>query len=127
VLLRFVISDRDERTGQPMGLMTLAYRLLRSNSLTHAEDLQFREIVGWLESNLPIPARFARKRNMSHKHTHGVSWIRVSAIEVLTHLHALADLVRLQGYVIEILQTERPGYVVYEDQWQVVAEPFHGE
>lgn len=110
-----------------MGLMTLAYRLLRSDNLNHAEDLQFRELVGWLESNVPIPERFARKRNVSHKHTHGVSWIRASAIDVLTHLHALANLARLQGYEIEILQTERPGYVVYEDQWQVVAEPFHGE
>lgn len=27
----------------------------------------------------------------------------------------------------EIVQSERPGYVVYEDEFQVAAEPFHGE
>ena len=28
------------------------------------------------------------------------------------------------GIVVEMLETERPGYVVYEDDVQVVAEPF---
>lgn len=28
------------------------------------------------------------------------------------------------GIEVEVLHTERPGYVVYEDEYQVAAEPF---
>ena len=110
-----------------MGLLTLAYRLLRSNDLTKEDDHELRRLVTWMETQVPIPARFARKRNVSHKETHGISWMKADATEAIRHLHFIADIVRRHGYPIDILQTERPGYVVHEDAWQVVAEPFHGE
>jgi hypothetical protein len=127
VLLRFVLSDRDERTGRQTGLMTMAYGLLRSGDLFDAEENELRRLMQWLESNLPIPDRFARKRNVSHKQTHGISWVRSDAVEAVRCLRAIADIAWRNGHSIEILQTERPGYIVYEDEWQVVAEPFHGE
>jgi hypothetical protein len=127
MLLRFVTPDRDERTGQRTGLMTVAYRLLRSGNLPHADEEGLRSHTQWLETNLPVPARFARKRNVSHKQTHGISWLRSSATDAVRYLHAIADIARQHDHLIEIVQTERPGYIVHEDQWQVVAEPFHGE
>ena len=81
----------------------------------------------WLETNLPVPARFARKRNVSHRHTHGISWLRSSATDAIRYLRAISDIAQRHDYPVEVVQTERPGYIVYEDQWQVVAEPFHGE
>jgi hypothetical protein len=39
----------------------------------------------------------------------------------------LADILRRHGVAVEVVETGRPGYVVHEDEWQVVAEPFHGE
>ncbi len=126
-LLRFVIPNRDQRTGQPMGLMTLAYRLLGSSELTGEDDHELRQLVEWMETQVPIPSRFARKRNVSHKETHGISWMKADAAEAIRHLHFIAEIVRRYGYSVDIMQTERPGYVVHEDAWQVVAEPFHGE
>lgn len=127
MLLRFVIQNRDERTGQRTGLMTVAYHLLRSGNLSHAEEEGLRGPMQWLETNLPIPARFARKRNVSHKETHGISWLRSSAVDAVRYMHAVADIARRHDYPVEVVQTERPGYIVYEDEWQIVAEPFHGE
>ncbi len=127
MLLRFVTPGRDERTGQRTGLMTVAYRLLRSGNLSHAEEEGLRSHTQWLETNLPVPARFARKRNVSHRQTHGISWLRSSATDAVRCLHAIADIARQHDHLIEIAQTERPGYIAHEDEWQVVAEPFHGE
>ena len=36
----------------------------------------------------------------------------------------MAAILGEHGIVVETLETERPGYVVYEDDVQVVAEPF---
>ena len=39
-------------------------------------------------------------------------------------MYEVTYLLRAHGINVEILSTERPGYVVYEDQFQIVAEPF---
>ena len=127
MLLRFVISERDPRTGMPTGLLTVAYRLLRTDNLVASDDEALGCQLRWLEQHLPEPERFARKRNVSHKYTHGVSWLKPEAGEALRRFHAIADVLRCNDLPVEILHTERPGYVVYQDAWQVVAEPFHGD
>ncbi|HEY2344653.1 MAG TPA: hypothetical protein VGH80_02085 [Xanthomonadaceae bacterium] len=127
MFLRFVAADRDQRTGQPTGLLTIAYELLRSDDLIAAEADELRGHLTWLEVHVPVPTRFARKRNVSHKETHGLSWVKTCATEVVGRLYALSEIARRHGHSIDILQTARPCYVVYEDKWQIVAEPFHGE
>ena len=127
MLLSFVISERDPRTGMPTGLLTAAYRLLRGQNLMASDEEELQHQVLWLERHLPKPQRFARKRNVSHKHTHGVSWLKSEAEEALRRFHAITEVLRRNDLPVEILYTERPGYVVYEDAWQVVAEPFHGD
>ena len=107
--------------------MTLAYQLLRSDNVLPTDEEQLAGHVQWIESHLPIPRRFARKKNVSHKHTHGISWLKPHATEVMAHMYAVADIAGKYGYHVQILRTDRPGYIVHEDDWQVVAEPFHGE
>jgi len=126
-LLRFVISDRDWRTGQPKGLMSLAYDLLRSGELPSTDEYELLQHVEWIEANLPVPERFARKRNVSHKNTHGISWIKADATEAVRRFRAIAEIMNRHDLAVEVMQTDRPGYIVYEDDWQLVAEPFHGE
>lgn len=42
-------------------------------------------------------------------------------------MHEIADLLAEHGIHARMIQTDRPGYVVYEDAYQVVAEPFRGD
>ena len=42
-------------------------------------------------------------------------------------MQALAGVLHGHGCEVERLTTDRPGYVVYEDDYQVVAEVFRGE
>jgi len=39
-------------------------------------------------------------------------------------MRELASILEGHGISVELLQTERPGYIVYEDNYQVTAEPF---
>jgi hypothetical protein len=39
-------------------------------------------------------------------------------------MHQLASILESHGYVVAIVREERVGYIVYEDEHQVVAEPF---
>lgn len=127
MFLRFVGTDLDLRTGQSTGLMTLAYALRDSGDLNIADTDQLHAHLGWIQRNVPVPTRFARRRNPYHKETHGVSWAKATAVEFVRHMHAIADILGRYDTGVDIVRTSRPGYVVYEDDWQVVAEPFHGE
>ncbi len=49
-----------------------------------------------------------------------------TATEHLTRMHALAELLRARGLIVEVIHTDRPGHVVYEEECQVAAEPFRG-
>jgi len=39
-------------------------------------------------------------------------------------MRTVASILDAHGIEVEVLHTVRPGYVVYEDQYQVAAEPF---
>ena len=39
-------------------------------------------------------------------------------------MRVLVQILVAHGIVVEVLRTERPGYIVYEDAYQVAAEPF---
>jgi hypothetical protein len=36
----------------------------------------------------------------------------------------MAGILERNGICVKKIRTDRPGYVIYEDEWQVVAEPF---
>jgi hypothetical protein len=39
-------------------------------------------------------------------------------------MHEMACILELNGVCVRVIKTQRPGYIVYEDEYQVVAEPF---
>ena len=98
-----------------------------SGEMNVADATQLLAHLDWIQKEIPIPARFARRRNGYHKEAHGVSWVKAEATEFVRHLYAIADILQRYDTSVEVVRTTRPGYVVYEDDWQLVAEPFHGE
>ena len=126
MFLRFVLGTRDSRSGAPAGIISAAYELLRSGSLADYEVENLKQSLDWLESHLPVPSKFSRKQNDSHKNHHGVSWIRSDSLPVISTLRGIQAILENHGVSVNVQRAERPGYIVYEDEYQVVAEPFHG-
>lgn len=81
----------------------------------------------WLEKELPVPSKFSRKKNDSHKNTHGISWLKPEAENAIRHFWVIKDILENNGFPVDVIKSKRPGYVVYEDDYQIVAEPFHGK
>ncbi len=50
-----------------------------------------------------------------------LSWIKESAAEHVNKLYHLKSLMEEIGWLVEILRTTRPGEILYEDEYQVVA------
>jgi hypothetical protein len=65
-----------------------------------------------------------RREDAYHKNKIALSWFKDSAVAALQRTRRLAEILESCGVAVEMITTERPGFLVYEDEYQVVAEPF---
>ena len=56
--------------------------------------------------------------------TRGIAWFRDSAAECILRMHRIKDVLEKHGHQVNVLRETRVGYIVYEDDFQVIAEPF---
>jgi len=127
-LIRFVSGRAHPDTGMEEGIFCAAGDL-RDGSLISVPDRQLLEaLLSWFAANLATPERFNRSKSKGYyrRRTQGISWIKPGAVEHVAKMHALRAILEKNGYQISQMTTDRPGYVVFEDDHQVVAEPFRG-
>jgi len=96
----------------------------RRGILSEHEDHRLNEIFEWFNERLPRPSRFSRTRNANHKASRCLAWFKDSAIDYIGFAREVVEILRQHEVVVETIFTERPGFIVYEDDFQVVAEPF---
>ncbi len=121
--IRFATDRLDEDTGKPLGVFSVAYQLIESESLQDYQYAEIRATLDWFKKNLPIPTRFTRSRR-PHREDKGICWFKVEAADCMKHVRYLVHLVAEHDVVVREIVTDSPGYLIYEDQHQVVAEPF---
>ena len=84
------------------------------------------EVLGWFWENLDTPDRFNRSKSKGfyRRTTRGIAWFKDSATDCLSRMHRIRVILEKYGHPVTMLTETRVGYVVYEDEFQVVAEPF---
>src|SRR5262249_37292036 len=122
---RFVVADIDEDSERKLGVFHAAGYLRRAGKLYPYEEDQHDLIRDWFDENLERPTRFtAAKAPFYRKKSRALSWFRDSAREHIAWIRELVAILEHHGIAVRTLKAERVGYVVYEDEYQVVAEPF---
>ena len=108
-----------------MGGLFTAARRVRERAEAHPSDLnRLDELRVWFNLNLEKPRRFNRSRR-PHRKEKALSWFKDTALEHLRMAREMAAIVVANGEPIREVHSDRPGYIVYEDDHQVVAEPFN--
>jgi hypothetical protein len=120
------MAERHGKSGFRDGFFRTAYRLRRETVMEPADHVQLSEILDWFDNNLDVPQRFNRSRSKGacRRNARGISWFKASAVEQISKAHQIAALLRRYGYEVFEVRTDRPGFLVFEDQHQIVAEPF---
>ncbi|TGQ43793.1 hypothetical protein [Mesorhizobium sp. M00.F.Ca.ET.216.01.1.1] len=123
-VLRFVTHSTHPPFGHRSGIFKVAYGLSRALPATTSCVEELAEQLIWFENNMAKSTRFSTSRHPRAQGT-AISWVKASAHEHVRRLRLLVALVEEAGHVqIDELRTERPGYIVFEDNHQVVALPF---
>jgi hypothetical protein len=124
--LRFVRPNTIENLGAREGFFCAAYDLRSIINLEVYTSERLEDLLRWFRSNLSIPEKFnhSKSKGSSEKNASGLSWFKEDASEAIGRSYELINLLKENGYPIKTICTERVGYIVYEDDQQVVAEPF---
>jgi hypothetical protein len=114
--IRFVITQIDMDSHQSQGLFIAAQTLLASGDLSMEERKTLQEELVWFNQNLPSPDKpYIRGRV--------IFWFRSSAKECIQRMWNVANILRVQGHLVEVQKCVRLYNVVYHDEWQVAAFP----
>ena len=120
---RFVVSKKDSDSQKRGGLFHAISDLVNSGALAEHEHVVADELGVWFTQNLPVPRRFAKSRAPRAKNV-AISWFKDSAVEHIRKMHEVVQILAAHGIPVDVITTDRPGYVVYEDAHQITAEPF---
>ena len=123
--LRFVVADIDEDSERMLGVFQAVWNLRDFGRLFRYEEREHDSVLDWFHGNLERPTRFsAAKRPFYGKKRRGLCWFKDSAREHIAQIRRMVAILHNHGIVVEMLKARRVGYVVYEDEYQVVAQPF---
>ena len=123
MFLRFVVYEIDWESRVTSGIFTAAYRLYYADSLPDYEDERLARLLSWFNSHLETPTRFSRKPRRSSA-ARGVCWFKPTAKEHIARIFEMRLILEENGVLTRMLKASKVGYVVYEDEHQMVAEPF---
>ena len=120
------MTTRRPASGVEEGLFRTAYRLRDSSGVEDEDRRLLTEVLCWFEKNLVTPDRFNRSKSKGFykRRSRGIAWFRDSATDCLSRMHQIKMTLEKYGHPVTMLTETRIGYVVYEDELQVVAEPF---
>ena len=124
--IRFVVARRHPDSGVEDGTFTLAYDLRDSPQVNAADRDLLAQNLEWFEKHLERPTRFNRTKSkgFDRRRTRGIAWFKDTATEHLARMHQIRAVMERYGHSVVMLSEARVGYVVYDDAFQVVAEPF---
>ena len=106
-----------------MGLFQVSGELRDAGLVSRYEEDQLIEIRDWFNENLKTPWPFSKSRKFHSKNV-AISWFKDTATAHIARMYELKAIIENYGIVVDVIRTARPGYIVYEDTYQVTAEPY---
>jgi hypothetical protein len=117
--IRFVVGHKDEDSHVERGVFQAAALALEWGQITGGDADELYDVKAWFNENLEKPASFGRG-----KHSLGICWFKLNAEEHISRIWKMVRILERNGIYVKKVKTNKPGYMVYEDEWQIVAEPF---
>jgi hypothetical protein len=117
--VRFVIGRKDNESHVEQGIFQAAAVALEWQNITGSDADELNELREWFSQNLEKPNSFGRDTLRL-----GICWFKTGATEHIARIWKMVQILERNGIYVKKIRTDKPGYVIYEDEWQLVAEPF---
>jgi hypothetical protein len=116
--VRFItpLIDADSRVKE--GIFVAAYKLRDEGDIPSYQREELRSDLRWFNEHLPLPPPLSK-----HGNERAISWFKAQSKECISRVWSVVRILEESGIAITKITTEDPGYVIYEDDFQVVAWP----
>jgi hypothetical protein len=114
-----MIELKDDESNVGRGIFQAAAVAVEWGNISGADADELGELRNWFGKNLDRPTSFGRDTLRL-----GICWFKTGASEHIARIWEMVRILERNGIYVKKIRTDRPGYVVYEDEWQLVAEPF---
>ncbi len=119
VCFRIVAGKRRTRLG-----IFQAIQFAEDNDASPSWSLnEIRDLSEWFRHNLPAPPMAGR--NHAPDQNSPISWYKSAAKDHIHRSYQLKDALKACGVHIDVITTSSPGFITYEDEYQIFATP-HG-
>jgi len=122
MFIRFAINKLDEDSNKRQGIFVALGELSDRGELLEYEEEIYKNIKSWFIKNLNVPTSLSKSKKPNAKFT-TISWYKDTATEHISRMYELVSLLEAHDIHVNVMRTEKPGYVVYEDDHQVSAKP----
>lgn len=117
--VRFIITRERNSNPSEQGVIHAAILALEWNEIAGSDTEELRRLFAWFDVHLKGPISSGRD-----KRRRGVSWFKTSSTEHLSRIADICKILERNGFLTKRISTDAPGYLIYEDEYQIVAEPF---
>jgi len=117
--IRFVVGRKDEESHVEQGIFQASGQALEWQNITGSDADELKELQAWFSKNLEKPTSFGRSRLRL-----GICWFKTGSAEHISRIWEMVHILERNGISVKKIRTDKPGYVIYEDEWQLVAEPY---
>lgn len=107
------------RLGIEVGVFVAVDHLRRAGVLDAHQENQYLDINDWFEENLPNPPFYEDGNTIG-----AVTWFKVPLPDAMAHrVEALQAILHAHGVEHDVVFSNDPGEVVYEDEFQIGVVP----
>ena len=121
MFIRFVSSEIDDRSHVTAGLFCAASKLMWTHELPDYEFDALSELRDWFNIHLESPFNHLPRTD---RYERAICWFKATAREQLARAWEMITILERNDVLIWTIRSRKTGYVYYEDEAQVFAEPF---
>ncbi|MEK6335686.1 MAG: hypothetical protein AABM67_12105 [Acidobacteriota bacterium] len=122
MFVRFVSEEIDESSHVSAGIFSAAFDLIDELTMPDPDHAELNDLMDWFDLNLRGPFRFRRKSPRRARRS--ICWFKSEAQEHLRRAWQMTMILERNNVFVRMIKSRKAGYIIYEDDAQVLAEPF---
>ncbi|MDX2301457.1 MAG: hypothetical protein NW226_01600 [Microscillaceae bacterium] len=123
---KFITLFLDDLEDEEKGFLNAARYLNEQGILEENQKTKLEQNLSWIEVHLKRRPEFEALDENDILNL-PMSWLKESASEHIHKMDEIREILEENDILVEVLQVETPGKILYEDEHQVVAIPFNVE
>jgi hypothetical protein len=122
MFIRFACGEIDSDSHVSAGLFCAAFNLLDEMDVVEDEYAALADLMGWFRVNLRGP--FEYRLRSAWRARRAISWFKPTARAHLSRAWDMTTILERNNVPIRMIKARSAGYILYEDEAQIFAEPF---